>query len=200
MFTGIIEELGEVKQIKLGREPEIYIKATEVLGDLKTGDSVAVNGVCLTAKRITKDGFEADMMPETIKKTGLKELRRGSKVNLERAIKAGDRFGGHMVSGHVDDIGRIKRVTPESNARILLIEAPKDVMEFIVPKGSVAIDGISLTVVDVTRTGFSVSLIPHTMNMTGLGVKKTGSTVNIEVDMIARYVSSKRQEARSKRE
>lgn len=193
MFTGIIEEVGEVKQIRLGMAPSIEITAAVVLSDLKAGDSVSVNGVCLTAKRIAKNGFEADMMPETLKKTGLKDLKRGSKVNLERSVKAGDRLGGHMVSGHVDDIGRIKRVTVENNARIFLIEAPKDVLKFIVPKGSVAIDGISLTVVDVLKTGFLVSLVPHTLKMTGLGFKKAGSTVNIEVDMMARYVLGSRE-------
>ncbi len=188
MFTGIIEEIGRVKNIRLGRTPVIEIEASEVSGDLKIGDSVSVNGVCLTVTSVGRGSFTADVMPETLKKTDLGFLKKGSSVNLERALKAGDRMGGHMVSGHIDGVAKIKRVSLRANSRIITIEAPKEMTEFVVSKGSVALDGISLTVVDVEKTGFTVSLIPQTLTSTTLGAKKAGSKVNIEVDMVAKLV------------
>lgn len=186
MFTGIIEELGRVNSMRKGANPGLRILADKILSDLKVGDSVSVNGVCITATKVDEKGFEADVMPETLKKTGLGGLRTGDRVNLERALRVGDRIGGHMVSGHVDGVGKIRRVVVNANARLVSIEAPKEIAEFLVSKGSVALDGVSLTVVDVTKTAFTVSLIPQTLNTTDLGKKKAGSVVNIEVDMIAK--------------
>ena len=188
MFSGIIEKLGIVKNIDTGEAPKLAIAARGWLDDISIGDSIAVNGVCLTVTELSSDEFSADVMPETLRKTDLGELNTGDTVNLEKALRVGDRLGGHFVSGHVDRPGTIKSEAEEKNAVILSLRTSPDIMEFIAPKGSVAIDGISLTVVDVFKDGFSVSLIPHTMSVTTLGRKKPGSTVNIEVDMLARYI------------
>lgn len=188
MFSGIIEKLGIVKNIDTGDSPKLVVTAEGWLDDIGIGDSIAVNGVCLTVTELASDEFSADVMPETLRKTDLGELAAGDTVNLEKALRVGDRLGGHFVSGHVDRPGVIRSETDEKNAVILSFGTDPDIMEFIAEKGSVAIDGISLTVVDVLPDGFSVSLIPHTMLMTTLGRKKPGSTVNIEVDMLARYI------------
>ncbi|MGB9814155.1 MAG: riboflavin synthase [Thermovenabulum sp.] len=189
MFTGIIEEIGTVMNLVGSSSGAlITISCKKVLEDLKVGDSVAVNGVCLTARDVKTDSFVADVMPETLGSTNLGELSAGKHVNLERALKAEGRFGGHMVLGHVDGVGRIIRSYPEGNAVVYFIGAPRELMKYIVPKGSVAIDGISLTVQTVAHQGFSVSIIPHTLRATALQYKKTGDTVNIEVDIIGKYV------------
>lgn len=188
MFTGIIEEQGTVKDIRLGASPLLVIDGGPLTAGLKEGDSVAVNGVCLTALDIQGGVFRADVMPETLRKTDLGSLKRGDEVNLELALRVGDRLGGHMVSGHVDTVGKIVKEKREKNARVVSIGLPDEFLEYIAPKGSVAVDGISLTVVDVTPAAFSVSLIPHTLDVTTLGKKRPGSPVNIEVDMTARYV------------
>lgn len=188
MFTGIIEEQGTVKDIRLGASPLLVIDGGPLTAGLKEGDSVAVNGVCLTALDIQGGVFRADVMPETLRKTDLGSLKRGDEVNLELALRVGDRLGGHMVSGHVDTVGKIVKEKREKNARVVSIGLPDEFLEYIAPKGSVAVDGISLTVVDVTPAAFSVSLIPHTLDVTTLGKKRSGSPVNIEVDMTARYV------------
>lgn len=188
MFSGIIEKLGIVKEIDTGDAPKLVITAEGWLNDIGVGDSIAVNGVCLTVIELTKDDFAADVMPETLRKTDLGELKAGDTVNLEKALKVGDRLGGHFVSGHVDRPGVIASEEDEKNAVLLSFKTDPDIMEFIAEKGSVAIDGISLTVVGVMDDMFSVSLIPHTMAVTTLGRKKPGSTVNIEVDMLARYI------------
>lgn len=189
MFTGIIEEIGTVMNLVGSSSGAlITISCKKVLEDLKVGDSVAVNGVCLTARDVKTDSFVADVMPETLGSTNLGELSAGKHVNLERALKAEGRFGGHMVLGHVDGVGRIIRSYPEGNAVVYFIGAPREMMKYIVPKGSVAIDGISLTVQTVAHQGFSVSIIPHTLRATALQYKKTGDTVNIEVDIIGKYV------------
>ncbi|SHM57750.1 riboflavin synthase alpha chain [Caldanaerovirga acetigignens] len=189
MFTGIIEEVGIVtKLVGSSSGALITISCKKVLEDLEVGDSVAVNGVCLTARDVRNDSFVADIMPETLRSTTLSELSAGKRVNLERAIKAGGRFGGHIVLGHVDGVGRILRTYPEGNSVVFEIGVPPELMKYIVPKGSVAVDGISLTVQAVSIRGFSVSIIPHTFNATVLQYKNQGDTVNIETDIVGKYV------------
>ncbi|HWJ03255.1 MAG TPA: riboflavin synthase [Verrucomicrobiae bacterium] len=189
MFTGIIEELGELRNIE--QKPNsalLSIQANKVLQDVHIGDSIAVNGVCLTVVSFTANSFTADVMAETLAKTSLRKLARGAKVNLERALQLSTRLGGHLVSGHIDGVGRITRTYTHGIATVLEISAPPEILKLIVPKGSIAIDGISLTVVDVTNSFFSVSLIPHTFKETTLGFKGTGDEVNLENDMIGKYI------------
>lgn len=189
MFTGIIEEIGYVKRInQQSRSAQIEIKADKVLGDVAVGDSIAVNGVCLTVVAFDSQHFTADVMPETISKTNLRELKPGSPVNLERALKLGGRLGGHIVQGHVDAVGTIVEKQILEIAIIYRIATEPELLQYVVPKGSVAIDGISLTVVDVFQDSFTVSLIPHTAHETVLGEKKPGDRVNLESDIIGRYV------------
>lgn len=190
MFTGLVEELGEVQSRQQSSSGAVLvIKGDLVRKDLKSGDSVAVNGICLTVSRLGGAGvFYADVMPETLRRTNLHELRQGSKVNLERALRAGDRLGGHFVSGHIDGTGEILSCSREGNAGIYHFAAPLQVLRYLVEKGSVAVDGISLTVVTVNETSFSVSLIPHTAALTTLGHKRPGDRVNLEADMLAKYL------------
>jgi len=189
LFTGLVEELGIIKAIYHGADSSrLQIAARVVLEDVKLGDSIAVNGVCLTVVDFTKDNFQAEVMAETLKKTNLKELKKGDRVNLERALQIGDRLGGHLVSGHVDGVGKITEQKRHDIALVTRIETPENVLQYLIPKGSVAIDGISLTIVDVNENDFTVSLIPHTRLLTTLGLKKVGDKVNLEVDMLARYV------------
>lgn len=189
MFTGIIEEIGYVKRInQQSRSAQIEIKADKVLGDVAVGDSIAVNGVCLTVVAFDSQHFTADVMPETVSKTNLRELKPGSPVNLERALKLGGRLGGHIVQGHVDAIGTIVEKQILEIAIIYRIATEPELLQYVVPKGSVAIDGVSLTVVDVFQDSFTVSLIPHTAHETVLGEKKPGDRVNLESDIIGRYV------------
>lgn len=189
LFTGIIEELGVVKSINRGAHSfQIHIEAQKVVEDLKIGDSIAVNGVCLTVINFSTNHFVADVMPETLNKTNLKELRGGSQVNLERALTLSTRLGGHLVQGHVDAVGTILQKEKLDIAIIFRIKAPPEVLKYTVTKGSIAIDGISLTVVDVFVDSFTVSLIPHTAKHTTLGFKEPGVTVNLESDVIGRYV------------
>ncbi|AEF93935.1 riboflavin synthase, alpha subunit [Desulfotomaculum nigrificans CO-1-SRB] len=155
---------------------------------MKVGDSIAVNGVCLTVTTFGDGAFTADVMAETLAKTNLRELRPGSKVNLERALRLGDRLGGHLVSGHVDGVGTIVALERQDIATLVTIEAPPQVMKYIIKKGSVAIDGTSLTVVDFDQNKFQVSLIPHTAHATVLGGKKIGETVNLEADILGKYI------------
>ncbi|UNK20472.1 riboflavin synthase [Paenibacillus sp. N3/727] len=190
MFTGLVEEIGEMRQIgRKGEAMVLSISALRIMDDLKLGDSVAVNGVCLTATTIGKSMFTVDVMPETYRSTNLKELQGGSKVNLERAMAAGARFGGHIVQGHVDGTGMIRSVHSDQNAVVYEI-APSnlDLFKYILPKGSVTLDGISLTVVKVNDSTFTVSIIPHTLAETVLAYKKAGDTVNIENDILGKYV------------
>ena len=189
MFTGITEEKGTV--LSLERTPlkcRLNIKAERVLNRTKTGDSIAVNGVCLTVTDMTDCSFTADVMPETLRRSSLGSLRAGSHVNLERAMAADGRFGGHIVTGHIDGTGKIHSVKKEGNAVIVSISAPQEILRLIVEKGSVAIDGISLTVTGVTKTDFSVSLIPHTAEVTTLLSKRAGDIVNLENDIVGKYV------------
>ena len=189
MFTGIIEEMGTVR--RLDRTPiscRLTIAATLVLQGTQIGDSIAVNGVCLTVTDLQKDAFTADVMPETLRRSSLGILRSGSSVNLERAMVANGRFGGHIVSGHIDGTGTIASKVPEGNAQIVTISAAPNLLRYIVEKGSIAIDGISLTVAGVTERDFSVSVIPHTAAVTILGGKGPGDVVNLETDIIGKYV------------
>ncbi|MDI9479923.1 MAG: riboflavin synthase [Syntrophomonadaceae bacterium] len=189
MFTGIIEEIGHVQRInQQSHSAQIQIKASKVLSDVAVGDSIAVNGVCLTVVSFDNQHFIADVMPETINKTTLHELKPGSPVNLERALQVGARLGGHIVQGHVDAIGTIVQKQVLEIAIIYRIKTTPELLQFVVPKGSVAIDGISLTVVDVFQDSFTVSLIPHTAHETTLGGKDPGDRVNLESDIIGRYV------------
>ncbi len=189
MFTGIIEELGTVMALKRGsNSSQISIQADKVLGDVKLGDSIAINGVCLTVTSFDRAHFSADMMAETLAKTNLRELNSGHRVNLERAARLGDRMGGHLVQGHVDGVGTLIEEQVVDIARVLRFRAPDEILKYTVAKGSIAIDGISLTVVDVFPDSFTVSIIPHTASLTTLGFKKPGATVNLEADIIGRYV------------
>jgi len=189
MFTGIIEEIGEVTGVLSGgRSGSIQIHAKKILKGTKLGDSIAVNGVCLTVTKQWDDGFCADVMPETLRRTNLGRLKKGSRVNLERAMPADGRFGGHIVSGHIDGTGRIAAMKREENAVWVTIEASPAILALMVEKGSVAIDGISLTVASVGAAGFSVSIIPHTAQETTLLSGAPGDEVNLENDIIAKYV------------
>lgn len=189
MFTGIIEEIGRINAIRHGAHSAVLvINASDIMNDVNIGDSVAVNGVCLTVTAFTKEGFCADVMHETLKRSSLAALKSGSVVNLERAMAVGSRFGGHIVAGHVDGVGTICEVTKDDNAVWYRIKAADKVLRYIVEKGSVAIDGISLTVAKVTASDFSVSIIPHTAGQTILSAKKAGDIVNIENDVIGKYV------------
>lgn len=189
MFTGIIEEIGTIQKITGGaRAFQLKIAAEKVLDGLALGDSVAVSGVCLTVVQFDARSFTADVMPETLRRTVLAECGAGSRVNLERALTLASRLGGHIVSGHVDGVGVIESLAREENAVVVRLRAEPEVARYIVEKGSVALDGASLTVVGCGRDWFSVSLIPHTAAMTTLGQKKPGDRVNIETDVIGKYV------------
>ncbi len=189
MFTGLIEEIGSVRHVVSGAEwGSIAIGCRNVLSGTKIGDSIAVNGVCLTVTDFKKDGFTADVMAETLHRSSLGTLRRGDPVNLERAMPADGRFGGHIVAGHIDGTGVLSRKERIGNAVLLEISAAPAILYEIVEKGSIAIDGVSLTVVSVSENGFTVSIIPHTGAQTILLEKNTGSTVNLETDVIAKYV------------
>lgn len=189
MFTGIIEETGIIKSIVKGNKSAVItIAADKVLENTKIGDSIAVNGVCLTVTSMSTNIFTADVMAETLRRSSLGSLIKGSKVNLERAMAADGRFGGHIVSGHIDGIGVIRSLAKEDNAVWVEIETPSKILKYIVEKGSIAIDGISLTVAKLTDDSFSVSVIPHTGEETTLLSKKTGDNVNLENDIVGKYV------------
>ena len=189
MFTGIVEEMGTLTQLIRGsKEQRITISCSKILEDIHLGDSIAVNGICLTV--VTYDGksFQADVMNETFLRSSLGALRPGSPVNLERAMAADGRFGGHIVSGHIDGTGTIKTIKKDGNAIWFEIAASREITDGIVEKGSIAIDGTSLTIAAVDNVSFKVSIIPHTLKETVLGVKKVGDTVNLETDVIGKYV------------
>lgn len=184
-----MEELGRVRGIKRGTQScQIEINAELVLDDVKLGDSIAVNGVCLTVTSFDRQYFTADVMPETMDKTTLKYLKPGESVNLERALRLGDRLGGHIVQGHVDAVGIIKGKEKRDIAMVYTIKAPAEVLRYTVAKGSITIDGISLTVIDVLKDSFTISLIPHTTEQTVLGQKEAGDYVNLESDILGRYI------------
>ena len=189
MFTGIVEEIGHIKEIKKGISSMILtIEAYEIMSDLKLGDSVATNGVCLTVTELGKNFYKADVMHETMRRSSLGELRAGSKVNLERAMRADGRFGGHIVSGHIDGTGKIESIQKDDNAVWYTIKAPQEIMHYIVEKGSIAIDGISLTVANTNSDSFKVSIIPHTLKETILSEKREGDIVNLENDIVGKYI------------
>jgi len=189
MFTGIVEEIGRIGNIMRGHSSiRLLINCAKILEDAKIGDSIAVNGICLTVMEQGKGFFLADIMPETMRRTTLYNLQVSDPVNLERALKYTDRFGGHFVSGHIDDIGTVANRVIEDNAVWLTIQASENILRYIIMKGSVALDGISLTVADVNDNSFKVSMIPHTASVTILGSKRAGDLVNIECDVIAKYI------------
>lgn len=189
MFTGIVEDLGKVKAIIKGRNSaQLSLFSPVIVSDIKLGDSVAVNGVCLTVTAFDLQSFTVDIMAETLNKTNLGELKKEDKVNLERALRLNDRLGGHLVSGHVDDLGTISGKENQDIAVILEINCNYRLNKYLIPKGSVAIDGTSLTIVDVDSNKFTVSLIPHTRGLTTLGFKRIGDKVNLEMDIISKYL------------
>lgn len=189
MFTGIVEEIGIVRAIKNGRNSAVLtIEGDIIFSDIKLGDSIAVNGVCLTVSDFKDNSFSADVMNESLKKSSLGKLKPASHVNLERAMPVNGRFGGHIVSGHIDGIGEIQSITRDDNAIWYSINTSEEIMHYIVEKGSITIDGISLTVVDVGQKNFNVSIIPHTAASTILAEKKVNDTVNLENDILGKYI------------
>lgn len=185
MFTGIVEEVGSVKTVEKGR---LVIGASEVLSDVKVGDSIAVNGACLTVTTYDESGFSVDVVPETLRRTNLGELTAGSPVNLERSMPAYGRFGGHMVQGHIDGTAAIRSIESEGDALMVIFDAPPSVMRYVVEKGFIAVDGASLTIVNCDNFSFSVTIIPHTQENTVFKSKRVGDSVNLEVDIMAKYV------------
>lgn len=189
MFTGIIEEIGTIVSVQKGAaSARLTIKAGIIFEDMKLGDSIAVNGVCLTVMAFSQNTFSADVMNETLSRSGLGRLSFGSRVNLERAMPANGRFGGHIVSGHIDGIGEIVKKERDDNAVWITVSASEQIMKYVVEKGSVSVDGVSLTVARTSEKNFAVSIIPHTGNATILLEKRRGDTVNLEIDMIGKYI------------
>lgn len=195
MFTGIIEGLGTImrfdKNTKTRSEAMMMINLGKLAKGLRVGDSVAINGVCLTAIHIAKGMARFEMVGETIKKTNLGSLENGDRVNIERSLKMGDRLEGHFVLGHVDGSGIISKINKQPNQVQIWMELPKDLSKYVAKKGSITVDGISLTIVDKIKNKFLVSIIPHTMKVTNLGLKKVGDKVNIETDVLGKYILSK---------
>ena len=187
MFTGIVEEMGIVSKIT---NNGMTVKALRVLSDVKLGDSIAVNGTCLTAVSFSNSEFSVDLSPETMRRTSLSQLTEGSRVNLERALSASDRMGGHIVQGHVDATGRITSIKPDGDSIIFRVRIPKRLDKYIVEKGFVAVDGISLTVVKRGASSFTLAVIPYTLENTNLAVLSEGDRVNLEADILAKYVES----------
>lgn len=202
MFTGLIEEIGRIKSvIKSTKSAKIIINASKVLEGVKLGDSISTNGVCLTVTEYGSNYFTVDVMAETMRRSNLRALSAGDTVNLERALRLGDRLGGHIVSGHIDGVGTISDFENEDNAVWITIEASQELLKYIVEKGSIAIDGVSLTVAYVDEKVFKVSIIPHTKDVTTLLTKKVGDIVNLECDMLGKYVEkllSVKEEASTK--
>ncbi len=189
MFTGIIEGLGTIKEIQpAGQGKQLILDADFVLDETRIGDSIAVNGVCLTVVALARKRFHVDASPETLSKTTLGRAKIGDRVNLERALRLSDRIGGHLVAGHVDGLGSIKQKKRVGNSIVVAINVPESITRYLIEKGSVAVDGISLTVNHTRRDGFDVSIIPHTAKMTTIDLYRIGDLVNIEADMIGKYV------------
>jgi riboflavin synthase len=189
MFTGLVEEVGTLRSLRVGAQSAVLeIAAHTVLDGLAAGDSVLTDGVCLTVTAVRVDAFAADVMPETVRRSTLAERRPGDRLNLERALSLQARLGGHLVSGHVDGVGVVKRVTPEGNALVVELDVPGVVADVSVPQGSIALDGVSLTIVDVESGRVRVSLIPHTAAVTTLSRLAPGAKVNLEADLIGKYV------------
>lgn len=189
MFTGIIEEIGQIESVQKGSKSAVlHIRCNEVLDGTRVGDSIAVNGVCLTVTSMNNRGYTADVMAETLERSSLGSLRSGSRVNLERAMPADGRFGGHIVAGHIDGTGTIVEISKDETAVWYRVRTEPDILRYIVEKGSITIDGISLTVARVSREDFSVSIIPHTQGNTTLADRRTGDIVNLETDIIGKYI------------
>ncbi|HAS72779.1 MAG TPA: riboflavin synthase [Clostridiales bacterium UBA8960] len=189
MFTGLVEELGSIISVSKGSKSSVLtIKAAKVLEDVKIGDSISTNGVCLTVTHFTKDAFTVDVMPETIERSNLKFVRPGSIVNLERALRIGDRLGGHLVSGHIDGLGTVVSIEKDDNAVWYTLSASPTILKYIIEKGSVALDGISLTVASADFQQFKVSIIPHTHAVTTLAQRRVGDQINVECDAFGKYV------------
>ena len=189
MFTGLVEALGTVRRLESAGDGRLLTLAEPALApQLSLGESVAVNGACLTVVRRDAETFDFQAGPETLKRTNLGELQPGDRVNLERALRVGDRLGGHLVQGHIDGLGRIASRQRQGDWEVVWFRCPEELAAQMVSKGSVAVDGVSLTLVDVTRDGFSVALIPHTLAQTTLGFKRPGAAVNLETDLLAKYV------------
>ena len=189
MFTGLIEDLGEVVQIgKKGNSFQLTIASHFALDTQDVGASISVDGVCLTVVELDKEKFTVDVSPETLERTTLQKRKRGDFVNLERALRISDRLGGHLVTGHIDGVGTIKSIEKKENSLVVSIEAPKGISPYFIEKGSVGLDGISLTINTVTGNTFSVNIIPHTARITTIGRRKVGDEVNIETDLIGKYV------------
>lgn len=189
MFTGLVEELGTVEKIGWkGTSFHLSVRASTILEDMKRGESIAVDGICLTITDFSSESFSVDVVSETLERTTLSRLKVGERVNIERAVKAGDRLGGHLVTGHIDGIGDIKERRKRGDSLTLKISIPQELTKYLIPRGSIAVDGISLTVVESNRDSFTVAIIPHTASVTTLGFKIVGSYVNIEVDSLSKYV------------
>lgn len=188
MFTGIIEEIGSIKKIRKGAAAVLTVEAREVVRELRIGDSISINGVCLTVVDGDRSSFTAEVSPETLSRSNLGEMEAGQPVNLERALKAGDRLGGHWVTGHIDAVGRIVGIAKEESSLRITFRAPAEVLRYVVVKGSIAVDGISLTVASCDEQGFSVAVIPFTARATTLGRKRVGDSVNLEGDLLGKYV------------
>ncbi|QSB08679.1 riboflavin synthase [Lysinibacillus fusiformis] len=189
MFTGLVEDIGVVKAVQSDRDSmKITVQSVKIAEDVKLGDSIAVNGVCLTVTQFTEQQLTMDVMPETVKATNLQQLALGDSVNLERAMPANGRFGGHFVAGHVDGVGKILRIRPVANAVYMDIEMSDELTSFCIPKGSITIDGTSLTLFHVEANRVTISLIPHTYKETVLGMKRVGAIVNIETDLVGKYI------------
>jgi len=188
VFTGIVEAKGRVVSIKDGEATRRVVITAPILEGLALGASLAVDGVCLTAVEVEGAEVAVDIVPETLSRTTLGELKVGDEVNLERPLRADGRFDGHVVQGHVDGVGRVVELQDDADGVSLMVEAPPEILSYIVEKGSIAVDGVSLTVSGLTDTGFSVALVPHTLKVTTLGLRKPGDAVNLEVDILAKYV------------
>lgn len=189
MFTGIIEEIGQIESVQKGSKSAVlHIRCNEVLDGTRVGDSIAVNGVCLTVTSMNNRGYTADVMAETLERSSLGSLKSGSRVNLERAMPADGRFGGHIVAGHIDGTGTIVEISKDETAVWYRVRTEPDILRYIVEKGSITIDGISLTVARMSREDFSVSIIPHTQGNTTLADRRTGDIVNLETDIIGKYI------------
>ena len=188
MFTGLVKDLGRVTAVQQTGDGVTLAVRTRLSGEIAEGDSVAVNGVCLTATSVRDGTFEAEVMHETLRRSSLAEVGEGSDVNLELALRAADRLGGHIVQGHVDGLGSVRDVREDGFARVVTIEAPPELLRYVVEKGSIAVNGVSLTVVGVGEDWFSVSLIPETLERTTLGAAAPGTPANLEVDLVAKYV------------
>ncbi|WP_342526724.1 riboflavin synthase [Chryseomicrobium sp. FSL W7-1435] len=200
MFTGIIEEIGTVVSVKkTGEAMELTLAAKKILTDVNLGDSIAINGVCLTVTTYTTSQFTADVMPETYAATTIGRLKRGTQVNLERAMAAGGRFGGHFVTGHCDAVGEITDRQMNQNALQVTIQFPEEFRKYVIMKGSISVDGVSLTVFGLTPNSLTISLIPHTVEQTILHTKRTGDSVNLEFDVLGKYILGAAHQERSQK-